>query len=39
VLKRPVELSSAQLARYRQRFADNARPVQPLHQRVVLESP
>lgn len=38
VMKQPVELSAAQLARYRQRFADNARAVQPLHQRVVLES-
>ena len=38
VLKQPLELSAAQLARYRQRFADNARPVQPLHQRVVQES-
>jgi carbonic anhydrase len=38
VLKQPVELSAAQLARYRERFADNARPVQPLHGRSVLES-
>lgn len=38
VMKQPLELSTAQLARYRQRFADNARAVQPLHQRVVLES-
>ena len=38
VLKQPVELSERQLARYRQRFADNARAVQPLHGRVVLES-
>lgn len=38
VLKQALELSPAQLARYRQRFADNARPVQPLHQRRVLES-
>jgi carbonic anhydrase len=38
VLKQPLELSSAQLARWRQRFADNARPVQPLNQRVVQES-
>jgi carbonic anhydrase len=39
VLKQPVELSERQLARYRQHFADNARAVQPLHGRVVLESP
>lgn len=38
VLKQPLELSATQLARYRQRFADNARAVQPLHQRVVQES-
>ena len=38
VLKQPLELSSGQLARYRQRFADNARTVQPPNQRVVLES-
>jgi carbonic anhydrase len=38
VMKQPLELSAAQLARYRKRFADNARAVQPLHQRVVLES-
>jgi carbonic anhydrase len=38
VLKQPLELSAEQLARYRRRFADNARPVQPLHQRVVQES-
>lgn len=38
VLKQPLELSATQLARYRQRFADNARAVQPLHGRVVLES-
>lgn len=39
VLKQPLELSADQLARYRARFADNARAVQPLHQRTVLESP
>jgi carbonic anhydrase len=38
VMKQPLELSSTQLASYRKRFADNARAVQPLHQRVVLES-
>ena len=38
VLKQPLELSAAQLARYRQRFADNARAAQPLNQRVILES-
>lgn len=39
VLKQPLELSAEQLARYRQLFANNARPVQPLHGRVVRESP
>lgn len=38
VLKQPLTLSPAQLASYRKRFADNARAVQPLHHRVVLES-
>lgn len=38
VLKQPLQLSVDQLTRYRARFADNARPVQPLHQRSVLES-
>jgi carbonic anhydrase len=38
VLKQPLELSAGQLARYRARFADNARAVQPLHQRTVSES-
>lgn len=38
VLKTPIEVSAAQLARYRQLFADNARPVQPRHQRTVMES-
>jgi carbonic anhydrase len=38
VLKQPLELSPLQLSQYRQIFADNARPVQPLHQRSVLES-
>ena len=38
VMKQPLQLSSDQLTHYRQRFADNARAVQPLHQRTVLES-
>jgi len=38
VLKQPVELSAGQLARYRKLFPNNARPVQPLHGRVVKES-
>ena len=39
VLKQPQELSVAQLARLRELFPDNARAVQPLNGRVVLESP
>jgi carbonic anhydrase len=38
VLKQPLELSAGQLARFRKMFPDNARPVQPLHGRVVKES-
>jgi carbonic anhydrase len=38
VMRQPRELSRAQLTRYRQRFADNARAVQPVNHRVVLES-
>jgi carbonic anhydrase len=38
VLKQPLQLSPDQLDRYRARFADNARAVQPLHERPVLES-
>jgi carbonic anhydrase len=38
VLKQALELSPTQLERYRKRFADNARAVQPLHKRAVLES-
>jgi carbonic anhydrase len=39
VLKQPVELSAAQLARYKKLFSDNMRAPQPLNQRVVLASP
>jgi carbonic anhydrase len=38
VLRQPLELSETQLAGYRAHFADNARAVQALHQRVILES-
>ncbi|HRH15079.1 MAG TPA: carbonic anhydrase family protein [Azonexus sp.] len=38
VMKEPLELSAAQLVRYRRMFSDNARPVQPLNGRVVRES-
>ena len=39
VMKQPLELSAAQLDRLGQLFAPNARPVQPLHGRVISESP
>lgn len=39
VLKQAIELSAGQLALYKKHFADNMRGPQPLHQRVVLESP
>ena len=39
VMKQPLELSAAQLAGLHKLFADNARPVQALHGRVVTESP
>jgi carbonic anhydrase len=38
VMKQPLTLSATQLASYRKRFADNARAIQPLNQRVVQES-
>ena len=38
VLKHPVELSHAQLAHFQHLYAMNARPVQPLYGREVLES-
>ncbi|QDQ29181.1 carbonic anhydrase family protein [Chitinimonas arctica] len=38
ILKTPVELSSAQLARFRREFPFNARPVQPINGREILES-
>jgi carbonic anhydrase len=37
VLKTPVELSAAQLASFRKLYAMNARPVQPLNGRKVLD--
>jgi carbonic anhydrase len=38
VLKQPVELSQAQLAQFRHLYSMNARPIQPLNGREVLES-
>ncbi|PHV13426.1 carbonate dehydratase [Chitinimonas sp. BJB300] len=38
VLKTPVEISSAQIERFRQEYPMNARPLQPLNDREVLES-
>lgn len=39
VMKQALEISAKQLALYKSTFANNARGVQPLHQRHVLESP
>ena len=39
VLKHPIEMSASQNAQYRQYYHDTARPLQPLLQRPVLESP
>ncbi len=38
VLKRPVEVSKAQVAAFRAVFSNNARPTQPLGARLVLSS-
>jgi carbonic anhydrase len=38
VLKQPVEMSAAQLKRFATLYKHNARPVQPLNGRTVLES-
>jgi carbonic anhydrase len=38
VMKQPLELSAAQLALYKGKFADNIRSPRALNQRVVLES-
>lgn len=39
VMQQPLELSAAQLARLSELFPNNARPVQPLHGRVVTQVP
>ncbi|HEY8706798.1 MAG TPA: carbonic anhydrase family protein [Burkholderiaceae bacterium] len=39
VMKQPLELSAGQLARLSQLFPNNARPVQPLHERLVTQTP
>lgn len=38
VFENPVELSNAQIEQFRQIFPLNARPIQPLNQRFLLES-
>ncbi|MEQ8757260.1 MAG: carbonic anhydrase family protein [Coleofasciculus sp. G1-WW12-02] len=35
VLKQPIEISSQQLAKFKSVYSGNARPVQPLNQRVI----
>ena len=37
VMKQPLTLSAVQLATWQKHFADNMRPVNPLHQRPILE--
>lgn len=39
VLKNPIEMSASQIAQYRRYYHDTARPLQPLGQRPVLQSP
>lgn len=39
VMKTPLEVSAEQVAQFTAVMHQNARPVQPLHNRVVLESP
>ncbi len=39
VLKQPLQLSGEQLAYWHERFVNNMRSPQPLHGRIVLESP
>lgn len=39
VMKQPLQLSGEQLAYWHERFVNNMRPPQPLHGRIVLESP
>lgn len=38
VLKQPIQLGAAQIAAFRKLFPANARPLQPLHGRVIRES-
>ncbi len=39
IFQKPVELSAFQLSQFSEIFPLNARPVQPLNQRFVLQSP
>jgi carbonic anhydrase len=38
VLKHPVTISAEEIERFSQLYRDNTRPIQPLYDRVVLES-
>jgi len=38
VLKTPIELSDAQIRKFAHIYKNNARPIQPLHDRVISES-
>jgi len=39
VMKTPIEVSAEQVAQFTAVMHQNARPVQPMHDRVVLEKP
>jgi len=39
IFKEPMEASTAQISYFESYYADNARPVQPLHNRLILEKP
>jgi carbonic anhydrase len=38
VMKKPVEISPAQIAAFAKLYPDNARPLQPLNGRTIQES-
>lgn len=38
VLKNPTTISAKEIERFSQVYSNNARPIQPLHDRIVLES-
>jgi carbonic anhydrase len=38
VMKKPIEMSEAQIAQYKKYYHDTARPLQPVHERPVTET-